>query len=129
MTRLWLVVVLTRAVCRQLTDQAVMELAGLKRLVRLVLVRVHRITDTAINYLADHTPSLQRLHLSYCDRITLKSLHHLMNHSRCLEHLRVTGVPAARRRGLGRFSDPPPEVRLLSAQRLSCTDTLTDVAC
>ncbi|KIM68850.1 hypothetical protein SCLCIDRAFT_13584 [Scleroderma citrinum Foug A] len=97
------------AFCRQLTDLAVMELAGLKNLVRLVLVRVQKLTDNAVDYLADHTPSLQRLHLSYCDRITLKSLHHLVSRNRGLEHLTATGMPAARRRGLGRFSDPPPE--------------------
>ncbi|KAI6047454.1 RNI-like protein [Pisolithus marmoratus] len=97
------------AFCRQLTDLAVMELAGLQKLNRLVLVRVPKVTDNAIYFLGDHTPTLERLHLSYCDRVSLKSLHHLIRRSRRLEHLTITGVPAARRKGLGRFSDPPPE--------------------
>lgn len=99
-----------------------MELAGLKNLVRLVLVRVQKLTDNAVDYLADHTPSLQRLHLSYCDRITLKSLHHLVSRNRGLEHLTATGVPAARRRGLGRFSDPPPEVGRCCKGMSYCAD-------
>ncbi|KAG6336528.1 hypothetical protein ID866_2550, partial [Astraeus odoratus] len=94
---------------RSIDLASVMELAALKKLVRLVLVRVQKLTDNAIYFLADHTPSLERLHLSYCDRITLKSLHHLLRCSHNLDYLTVTGVPAARRRGLGRFSDPPPE--------------------
>ncbi|KIK29314.1 hypothetical protein PISMIDRAFT_524928, partial [Pisolithus microcarpus 441] len=56
------------AFCRQLTDLAVMELAGLQKLTRLVLVRVPKVTDNAIYFLGDHTPTLERLHLSYCDR-------------------------------------------------------------
>lgn len=97
------------AFCRQLTDLAVMELAGLQKLTRLVLVRVPKVTDNAIYFLGDHTPTLERLHLSYCDRISLKSLHHLIRRNRQLKHLTVTGVPAARRKGLSRFSEPPPE--------------------
>ncbi|KAI6105843.1 RNI-like protein [Pisolithus sp. B1] len=97
------------AFCRQLTDLAVMELAGLQKITRLVLVRVPKVTDNAIYFLGDHTPTLERLHLSYCDRISLKSLHHLICRNRQLKHLTVTGVPAARRKGLGRFSEPPPE--------------------
>lgn len=97
-------------VCRQLTDMAVFELASLERIHRLVLVRVPKLTDNAVYFLADHTPSLERLHLSYCDRITLKSLHHLVRTCNRLVHLTATGVPGARRTGVGRFSDPPPAV-------------------
>jgi F-box and leucine-rich repeat protein GRR1 len=89
---------------------AVFELASLEHIHRLVLVRVPKLTDNAIYFLADHTPSLERLHLSYCDRITLKSLHHLMRSCKRLVHLTATGVPGAKRTGVGRFSDPPPEV-------------------
>ncbi|KAH7887608.1 hypothetical protein F5I97DRAFT_1804868 [Phlebopus sp. FC_14] len=97
------------AFCRLLTDMSVFELAGLQRLHRLVLVRVPKLTDNAIYFLADHTPSLERLHLSYCDRISLKALHHLIRNNPNLNHLTATGIPAARRTGLSRFSDPPPE--------------------
>ncbi|KAG2077262.1 RNI-like protein [Suillus decipiens] len=96
------------AFCRHLSDMAVFELASLDHIHRLVLVRVPKLTDNAIYFLADHTPSLERLHLSYCDRITLKSLHHLVRTCKRLVHLTATGVPGARRTGVGRFSDPPP---------------------
>ncbi|KIJ70112.1 hypothetical protein HYDPIDRAFT_78880 [Hydnomerulius pinastri MD-312] len=99
------------AFCRLLTDMSVFELAALQHLHRLVLVRVPKLTDNAIYNLADHTPSLERLHLSYCDRISLKSLHHLLRNVPNLHYLTATGIPAARRTGLSRFSDPPPEVR------------------
>ncbi|KAF8842703.1 RNI-like protein [Paxillus ammoniavirescens] len=96
------------AFCRLLTDMSVFELAALRHLHRLVLVRVPKLTDNAIYFLGDHARSLERLHLSYCDRISLKALHHLLRHTPKLDHLTATGVPAARRTGLRRFSDPPP---------------------
>ncbi|KAF9226617.1 RNI-like protein [Gyrodon lividus] len=96
------------AFCRLLTDMSVFELAALRHLHRLVLVRVPKLTDNAIYFLGDHTRSLERLHLSYCDRISLKALHHLLRHTPNLNHLTATGVAAARRIGLRRFSDPPP---------------------
>lgn len=89
---------------------SVFELAGLENLHRLVLVRVPKLTDNAIYHLGEHTRSLERLHLSYCDRITLKAIHHLLRHAPRLNHLTATGVPAARRMGLSRFSDRAPEV-------------------
>ncbi|EIW82337.1 RNI-like protein [Coniophora puteana RWD-64-598 SS2] len=97
------------AFCRYLTDMAVFELAGLERLHRLSVIRVHKITDNAIYFLADHAKSLQRLHISYCDRISLKSLHHLLRGIPCLQHLTTTGVPSTRRRGVSRFSEAPSE--------------------
>lgn len=90
---------------------SVFELAGLEKLHRLVLVRVPKLTDNAIYYLGEHARSLERLHLSYCDRISLKALHHLLRHAPRLNHLTATGVPAARRMGLSRFSDRAPQVR------------------
>ncbi|KAF8450525.1 hypothetical protein L210DRAFT_3520712 [Boletus edulis BED1] len=56
------------AFCRLLTDMSVFELAELESLHRLVLVRVPKLTDNAIYQLGDHARSLERLHLSYCDR-------------------------------------------------------------
>ncbi|KAH7914401.1 hypothetical protein BJ138DRAFT_1000161 [Hygrophoropsis aurantiaca] len=97
------------AFCRNLTDMSVFELAALVHVHRLILVRVHKLTDNAVYFLADHTPSLERLHLSYCDKISLKSIHHLLRNNERLQHLTATGVPAARRTGVSRFSDPPPE--------------------
>lgn len=89
---------------------SVFELAGLENLHRLVLVRVPKLTDNAIYYLGEHARSLERLHLSYCDRISLKAIHHLLRNTPRLNHLTATGVPAARRMGLSRFSDRAPEV-------------------
>lgn len=106
---------LQEPVCRQLTDLSVFELAGLEKLHRLVLVRVPRVTDNAIYHLGEHARSLERLHLSYCDRISLKAIHHLVREAPRLNHLTATGVPAARRMGLSRFSDQPPDVSGTSA--------------
>ena len=89
---------------------SVFELAELENLHRLVLVRVPKLTDNAIYHLGDHARSLERLHLSYCDRISLKAIHHLLRRAARLNHLTATGVPAARRMGLSRFSDRAPEV-------------------
>lgn len=116
-------------VCRQLTDLSVFELAGLEYLCRLVLVRVQKLTDHAIYFLADHSKGIERLHLSYCDRLSLDALHHLIRHNKNLRRLTLTGVPAARRRGVGKFSDSPPEVRQQqSDERWSDTAMETDVA-
>lgn len=89
---------------------SVFELAGLENLHRLVLVRVPKLTDNAIYCLGEHARSLERLHLSYCDRISLKAIHHLLRNGPRLNHLTATGVPAARRMGLSRFSDGAPAV-------------------
>ncbi|TEB35822.1 RNI-like protein [Coprinellus micaceus] len=96
------------AFCRNLTDMAVFELACLARLRRLSLVRVHKITDLAVCALAEQASQLERLHLSYCDQLSLDSIHLLLRKSRHLQHLTATGVPAFRRQGVHRFSDPPP---------------------
>ena len=58
-------------VCRHLTDMAVFELASLANLQRLSLVRVQKLTDNAVFFLAEHATGLERLHLSYCDRLSL----------------------------------------------------------
>lgn len=90
---------------------SVFELAGLEKLHRLVLVRVPKLTDNAVYHLGDYARSLERLHLSYCDRVSLKAIHHLLRNAPRLNHLTATGVPSARRMGLSRFSDRAPEVR------------------
>lgn len=89
---------------------AVFELACLSRLRRLSLVRVHNITDLGIFALAEQATQLERLHLSYCDQVSLDSIHLLLRKLRHLQHLTATGIPALRRLGVDRFSDPPPLV-------------------
>jgi F-box and leucine-rich repeat protein GRR1 len=89
---------------------AVFELAGLANLQRLSLVRVQKLTDNAVFFLAEHATELERLHLSYCDRLSLFAVQHLLRKLAKLQHLTATGIPAFRRKGIKRFSDPPPSV-------------------
>ncbi|TFK43734.1 hypothetical protein BDQ12DRAFT_695790 [Crucibulum laeve] len=96
------------AFCRNLTDMSIFELAGLNSLRRLSLVRVQKLTDIAIFALAEHATNLERLHISYCDHLSLDALHLLLRKLEHLEHLTVTGVPSCRRKGVQRFSEPPP---------------------
>lgn len=96
------------AFCRNLTDMSVFELASLQSLRRLSLVRVHKLTDMAIYALAEHATSLERLHLSYCDRLSLESIHILIKSLGHLHHLTATGVPSLKRKGIQRFSELPP---------------------
>lgn len=89
---------------------SVFELAGLKGLRRLSLVRVHKLTDIAIFSLAEHALLVERLHLSYCDRLSLQAIQFLVRKLEHLEHLTATGVPSCRRKGIQRFSDAAPQV-------------------
>ncbi|GLB33965.1 putative SCF E3 ubiquitin ligase complex F-box protein grrA [Lyophyllum shimeji] len=96
------------AFCRNLTDMSVFELATLEGLRRLSLVRMQKLTDIAIFSLAEQATCLERLHLSYCDRLSLDAVHLLLRKRRNLQHLTATGIPSFRRKGVERFSDPPP---------------------
>ncbi|KAJ3778929.1 hypothetical protein EV361DRAFT_890271 [Lentinula raphanica] len=96
------------AFCRNLTDMSVFELSGLVSLRRLSLIRVHKLTDIAIFSLAEHTWALERLYISYCDHVSLDAIHHLIKNLTRLQHLSATGVPSLKRKGVHRFSDPPP---------------------
>ncbi|KAF9481822.1 RNI-like protein [Pholiota conissans] len=98
------------AFCRNLTDMSVFELAGLSSLRRLSLVRVHKITDIGLYALAEHATELERLHLSYCDRLSLDAVHLLLQKLVRLQHLTATGIPSFRRKGVHRFSEPTPAV-------------------
>jgi F-box and leucine-rich repeat protein GRR1 len=89
---------------------AVFELAGLANLQRLSLVRVQKLTDNAVFFLAEHAAKLERLHLSYCDHLSLFAIQHLLRKLVKLQHLTATGIPAFKRKGIKRFSDSPPSV-------------------
>lgn len=89
---------------------SVFELAGLSSLRRLSLVRVHKLTDIAMFALAEHATALERLQVSYCDKLSLEAIHVLLSHSARLENLAATGIPSLKRRGVERFSDSPPPV-------------------
>ena len=67
-------------------------------------------TDNAIFFLAEHTPTLRRLHVSQCPRISLEAIHILIDKLPNLEHLSATGLPSLKRVGIQRFSDVPPSV-------------------
>lgn len=90
---------------------SVFELAALKGLRRLSLVRVHKLTDIAIFSLAEHAATLERLHLSYCDRLSFEAIHLLLKKLDHLQHFTATGIPSCKRKGIERFSDVPPTVR------------------
>ncbi|KAJ7068445.1 hypothetical protein C8F01DRAFT_1050621 [Mycena amicta] len=94
--------------CRNLTDLAVFCLAELRCMRRLSLVRVHRVTDIAIFALAEHALDLERLNLSYCDRLSLDALHLLLKRLVRLQNFAGTGIPSLKRRGVHRFSDTAP---------------------
>lgn len=98
---------------------SVFELAGLSSLRRLSLVRVHKLTDLAIFALAEYAPSLERLHLSYCDHLSLDAVHLLLKKLDRLQHLTATGIPSFKRKGVHRFSERPPSVRIGSCSNRS----------
>ncbi|KAJ6628786.1 hypothetical protein B0H10DRAFT_1904653 [Mycena sp. CBHHK59/15] len=96
------------AFCRNLTDMSVFCLAELRGIRRLSLVRVHKLTDIAVFALAEHALDLERLNLSYCDRLTLDAVHLLLKRLVRLHNLSATGIPSLKRKGVHRFSDPAP---------------------
>ncbi|KAF4574949.1 hypothetical protein EYR36_006301 [Pleurotus pulmonarius] len=92
-----------------------------------------KITDDAIEGIVIHAPRIQNLALAGCTQLTNKAIDHiclLMDNLDSLSlahvsnvtdgaivklHLAVTGVPALKRKGTNRFSDPPPSVSLISS--------------
>ena len=100
----------TSVVCSNLGDLAVLELATLPSLRRLSLVQLDKLTDNAVYFLSEHTPTLERLHLSHCNGLSLESIHHVIRKLPKLVHLSATGIPALARPGVERFSERPPPV-------------------
>jgi len=100
--------------CNNLTDLSVFELANLPKLRRIGLTRLNNLTDKAIYALGDRHRTLERVHLSYCDRITLTAIHDLLQRLQRLTHLSLTGNPAFLRPELQQFCRPPPAVRPVS---------------
>lgn len=89
---------------------SVFELAGLRGLRRLSLVRVQKLTDMAIFALAEQAVSIERLHLSYCEHFSLEAIHELLKKVEKLHYLTLTGVPSMKSKCMQRFSDLPPNV-------------------
>ena len=96
----------------QLTDLGVLALASLPRLRRLAAAGLPRLTDNALGFVAEHAAGLEELHLPYCGGVGLDGVRAVLRRLAGLARLDVTGVPAMRRRGIGRFSEGPPEVRV-----------------
>ncbi|KAG5221802.1 SCF ubiquitin ligase complex [Salix suchowensis] len=63
----------------------------------------------AVYSLAERHATLERIHLSYCDRISVGAIHFLLQKLHKLTHLSLTGVPAFRQPTLQRFCRPPPK--------------------
>ncbi|KAJ2925666.1 hypothetical protein H1R20_g11432, partial [Candolleomyces eurysporus] len=96
--------------CDELTDKSVLELSKLPRLRRIGLVRVSKITDTAIYALAVRVAStLERAHLSFCTKITLKAIYLLLKRAPKLSHLSLTGIPVFMVPELQRFRRETPK--------------------
>ncbi|CDO75894.1 hypothetical protein BN946_scf184523.g3 [Trametes cinnabarina] len=91
------------------SDLSVLELASLPRLQHLAAAGLPRLTDNVLFFLAEHTPDLETLHLSYCSGLTLDGVRAVLRRLTKLSQLDLTGVPAVRRRGIRRFSARPPE--------------------
>lgn len=98
------------SVCSKLTDLSVLELSALQHLRRLSIVGLQETTDNAILFLAEHTPTLKRLHVSQCPRISLEAIHTMIAKLPNLEHLSASGLPSLKRIGVQRFSDVAPSV-------------------
>ncbi|KAJ7180269.1 hypothetical protein C8R43DRAFT_972447 [Mycena crocata] len=94
--------------CVKLSDMSVMCLAELRGIRRLSLVRVPKLTDIGLFALAEHALDLERLNLSYCDRLTLEATHLLLKRLVRLQNLSATGIPSFKRKGVQRFSDAAP---------------------
>lgn len=107
------------AVCGNLGDLAVLELATLPSLRRLSLVQLRKLTDNAVYFLSEHSKQLERLHLSHCDALSLDSIFHVISKLPGLVHLSATGIPALTRLGVERFSERPPQVSDRDSPRVS----------
>lgn len=75
----------------------------------MIETQVTNLSDDAVFALAERK-SLERIHLSYCDRISVQAVHFLLQGLHHLTHLSLTGVPAFRQPELQTFCRPPPRV-------------------
>lgn len=99
-------------VCTKLSDLAVLELATLPSLRRLAMAGLPKITRVALSFLAEHALNLAHLHVSHCtdDTLDVDVIRLLLRKLVHLEHLSGSGVLAFTRKGIGRFSEPAPQV-------------------
>jgi F-box and leucine-rich repeat protein GRR1 len=83
---------------------------------------VTNVTDQAIHALVDAVsndePTLERVHLSFCDNLSVQAITHLLKHIPGITHLSLTGVTAFRDRQYQAFCRAPPAVSIDSVLRL-----------
>ncbi|RSH84669.1 SCF ubiquitin ligase complex subunit [Apiotrichum porosum] len=107
--------------CSLLTDVSVVALASnLPKLRRVGLVKVTNITDKGIQALAERYSTMERLHLSYCDKVSVKTVAFLLNRLPLLTHLSVTGISVFRTAELQQFSREPPDSFNLHQRETFC---------
>lgn len=73
-------------------------------------LQVTNVTDEGILPLAERHNTLERIHLSYCDKITVKAITELLNKLPLLTHLSLTGINCFKVPELQQFCRPAPEV-------------------
>ncbi|GMK54196.1 hypothetical protein CspeluHIS016_0107820 [Cutaneotrichosporon spelunceum] len=108
--------------CALLTDTSVIALAtSLPKLRRIGLVKVRKcvlikliskvinVTDKGILPLGERGATLERIHLSYCEKITVKAIVELLNKLPLLTHLSLTGINCFKVPELQQFCRPAPE--------------------
>lgn len=93
--------------CTLLTDMSIMEVTALERLRRLSMAGLTRVTDNALEFLAEHAAGLTQLEISACSRLSLDAVHLLLQRLKHLEWLGAC-LPAMARPGTKRFSDRAP---------------------
>ena len=97
------------ASCLNLSDSSITAISTLENLVQIGLVRLPNITDEAVFVLANR-PTLERIHLSYCENISVAAIAHLLDRVPRITHISLTGVTAFRddRLGLQDIRRAPP---------------------
>jgi F-box and leucine-rich repeat protein GRR1 len=84
--------------------------ANVSKIKRIGLVKVVNITDQAIYALVERASTLERLHLSYCDKLTVSSIGFMLNRLTRLTHLSLTGVSAFRTPEVKQYCRKAPSV-------------------
>ena len=69
------------------------------------------LTNDGLIVLAERRHTLERIHLSYCDKLTVYGLHHFLNKMTRLTRMSLTGIGAFKNESFKQFSKPPPDVR------------------
>lgn len=92
---------------------SILELALLDDLHRLYMIGLHKVTDIALQFLAEHTPGLTHLQISGCFHFSLDAVHLILRRLTKLQRLGAC-IPPMYRIGVKRFSEPEPHVRVSS---------------